>query len=186
MNARLKAWAVGGAVLALVGAGLVWRRSAATQARETRYDGLIEAAAERHGVPPELIKAVIKTESHFDPDVRGKAGEIGLMQVGPLAVADWEQFHHRSVGFFSNMHNPALNIEIGTWYLAAALRQWAGRPEQEILALVQYNAGRKWALKLAQSKQNIILSEVPIASTRSYITNILKYRSVRAVEQALT
>ena len=57
--------------------------------RFQRYDSLIEQAARRYQVSPSLIKAVIWRESRFQPDMRGNAGERGLMQITESAAKDW-------------------------------------------------------------------------------------------------
>jgi len=167
-------WAVGAGLVVGLAAIMAWSHGRRV---DRRFDALIAEAAQRHAVDPALVKAVIKQESRFDPDVRGKAGEIGLMQVGALAVKDWEVAHGRSVGRLANLFDPRLNIEVGTWYLSRALQQWAHREEQDVVALVQYNAGRQWALKVAGEREIIVLQDVPIASTRQYISNVRKYRT---------
>ena len=49
--------------------------------REARFDPVVQAASKRYGIEAALIKAVVWQESGFDPEARGKAGEIGLMQI---------------------------------------------------------------------------------------------------------
>ena len=56
--------------------------------RENRFDAQILKAAERYRIPPALIKAVIWQESKFLPYVRGRAGEIGLMQIREEAAIE--------------------------------------------------------------------------------------------------
>ena len=57
--------------------------------RERRFDSFILAAAKRYQVDPALVKAVVWRESRFDPDARGRAGELGLMQIRAAAAAEW-------------------------------------------------------------------------------------------------
>jgi soluble lytic murein transglycosylase-like protein len=49
-----------------------------------RFCELIKQEAERTGLDPALVDAVIKVESDYRPDTIGAAGEIGLMQGAPL------------------------------------------------------------------------------------------------------
>lgn len=93
------------------------------------FDGLILEAAERFGLAPALIRAVIQTESAFDPLAESRAGARGLMQLMPalateLGVAD--------------AFDPRENIMAGTRYLSGLLADHRGNLE---LALASYNAG---------------------------------------------
>jgi len=48
---------------------------------EQSQDNPIHVAAARYGVEPALVKAVVWQESRFNPSVRGRAQELGLMQI---------------------------------------------------------------------------------------------------------
>ena len=142
----------------------------------TRYDAIIWETANRHDVDPYLIKAVIRQESRFNPNVRGKAGEVGLMQITEGAVADWMRVNKRAITFPGGTFDPEMNIEIGTWYLARACSRWRTHPKSDVLALSQYNAGPTRAKRWAKLPDEKLLAAIPIASTRSYIVNVLAYR----------
>src|SRR5690606_11162622 len=57
--------------------------------RNHHFDADIKAAARRYGVDPELVRAVVWQESRFNSQARGRAGELGLMQIRDLAAEDW-------------------------------------------------------------------------------------------------
>lgn len=148
------------------------------------YDRQIRNAAKRHGVDPELIRALIwkETGGTFDPDTRGKAGEVGLMQILPTASAtDWARINHRSVPTALELTDPELNIEIGTWYLSRALKKWHEYDQQIELALCEYNAGRTRAERWKPETRNgNVIPRINIDSTKSYVTDIMKkYREYR-------
>ena len=167
--------------LALLAAYGAWKGLAAIRkytASSQKYDTLILEISERHGVDPCLVKAVIWRESRFRPYARGTSGEIGLMQIMPdKAVSDWARKHRRPDLLKGSLFTPRLNIEIGTWYLARALRRWSSYKDGETLALCEYNAGitRANAWKPADPKDPVA-PRITIASTRSYAEKILKKR----------
>lgn len=92
------------------------------------FDELIEAAASRHGLEFGLVKAVIHTESGFDPNARSGPGAQGLMQLMPATARRYR------VG---NAYDPAQNIEAGARHLRYLLNRYQDLP----LALAAYNAG---------------------------------------------
>jgi soluble lytic murein transglycosylase-like protein len=81
------------------------------------YRDVVKAAAAKAGLPAEIVDAVIRTESGYDPNVTGTVGEIGLMQVRPSTA--------RLLGFtgtLEEMREPRTNIALGVAYLAGAWR----------------------------------------------------------------
>ncbi|MBT3375618.1 MAG: lytic transglycosylase domain-containing protein [Lentisphaerae bacterium] len=160
---------------------LVSRQHRSATSRRNRYDRIIDEAADRHGVSPFLVKAVIYRESSFQPWVTGDANEVGLMQIRKeTAVADWERVTGQRCPFDGLLFDPRLNIEIGTWYLARALNQWQGYRDREVLALAQYNAGRtnarEWAPK--DKRETVRRSSISFDSTREYISKVLEARKM--------
>jgi soluble lytic murein transglycosylase-like protein len=93
------------------------------------YDDLIKEAAHRHGLPEALIRAVIMTESAFDPLAVSSAGAQGLMQLMPALSKDMG---------VSNAFDPRQNIMAGAEYLKSLLEVQKGNIK---LALASYNAG---------------------------------------------
>ena len=93
--------------------------------RHDSQDALIAAAAARHGVDPLLVKAVIWQESRFQPEKLGAHGERGLMQVTEPAAQDWVQALGVETFVPEDLLDPKTNIEVGTWYLAQALKHWS-------------------------------------------------------------
>ncbi len=97
------------------------------------YGVLIAQHARANGLPVELARAVVKHESGFDPDVTGRAGEIGLMQI-KLSTA-------RGMGYLGSakdLYDPATNIRWGMKYLGQAQKLAGG---SECGTLSRYNGG---------------------------------------------
>ncbi|WP_066805795.1 lytic transglycosylase domain-containing protein [Moraxella oblonga] len=99
-----------------------------SSANRDRYDHLIRSAAMRHGVDPALVKAIIHTESAFNPNARSPVGAMGLMQLMPGTARDMG---------VANAWDPAQNIEGGVKYLAWLQRQFTNRNH----VIAAYNAG---------------------------------------------
>ena len=147
----------------------------------------INAAAKKHSLEPELVRAVIWKESRFDSSSVGKIGEIGLMQITDGAVQDWARVNHKPIPSRQELFQPEINLEIGCWYLAHTGKHWAGYASQEILQLAEYNAGRTKVIKDWAPKSPdmpITLEQITYPQTQNYIRQILERRNHYRVEQA--
>lgn len=97
------------------------------------YGEIVARYATSYGVPVSLAHAVISVESNYRANTRGKAGEIGLMQIKP-ATARMMGYSGSANGLF----NPETNIKFGMKYLAKARALGGGTTCGTIL---KYNAG---------------------------------------------
>lgn len=142
---------------------------------ENRYDAIIEKTAKKYNIDGRFVKAVISQESKFDYRARGSSGEIGLMQIMPRGAAvDWARHYKRKDVREGLLFGPELNIEIGTWYLAKALKRWRNYKYAKELALCQYNAGGKRANNWKpESYTGAVLDRIKIRSTRAYVESIM-------------
>lgn len=147
---------------------------------DTLYSSEILEAAQRHALPPELVRAVVFQESRFDSRARGAKGEIGLMQLLPEgAVAEWSRICKKKNPGEDQLFDPALNLEIGCWYLGRALRRWKDYKDCVELALIQYNAGEARAKRWKpDSHEESVLPRIKLRTTRRYVEQITKrYRN---------
>jgi soluble lytic murein transglycosylase len=122
-------------------AGQDWKK------RCTAYDPLIEQISAEYGLKATFIQALIWQESKFKARATGNVGEIGLMQLRMSTVRDWAKAHNRRVPTKQMVYNTELNLRIGIWRIDLALKNWEGYPEQIMLALCEYNAGRTAVLR---------------------------------------
>lgn len=148
--------------------------------REHSQDAVIRAAAARYRVDGALVKAVVWRESWFDPAVRGKAGEIGLMQIREPAAREWAEAE-RIVGFqHEHILDPGSNTLAGTWYLAKLLRRYPHTDDPVPYALADYNAGRgnvlRWNQGAAATNSQQFLAQMTFPGTRRYIETVVRRR----------
>jgi len=98
-----------------------------------KYNALIARHARAVGVPVKLANAVVFVESSYNPRARGKAGEIGLMQIMPATA--------RGIGYrgkMSNLYKPDTNLYWGMKYLGEAYKRAGGSTCGTIM---RYNGG---------------------------------------------
>jgi soluble lytic murein transglycosylase len=146
--------------------------------REHRFDFLILTAANRYQMDPALIKAVVWRESRFNPAARGRAGELGLMQIREVAAAEWAKAEHISFFQHSACLDPGTNLLAGTWYLKKIMQRYQSADHPAAFALADYNAGRSNVLRwltngAAATHSEVFVEQITFPSTRAYIRAIL-------------
>lgn len=119
------------------------------------FDGLIAAAAQRHGLDPAVLKGLIRAESNFDPTVTSSAGAAGLVQLMPSTAA--------ALGVADRL-DPAQSIEGGARYLRQQLDAFGG---DLTLALAAYNAGPGAVRRYG--------GVPPYAETQAYVQKVTAY-----------
>ena len=146
--------------------------------RDHSQDVPILTAARRYGVEPALVKAVVWRESRFNPGRRGRAGEIGLMQLRAASAGEWVQAEH--VTNFVNLCllDPGTNTLAGTWYLQHLLKRYAHTDNPVPFALADYNAGRgnvlKWEQGAAATNSAAFIAAIGFPGTKNYVRAVMQ------------
>ena len=168
-------------LLLAAGAGVYWWWGAWL---ERSQDGPIRAAAQRYGVEPALVKAVVWRESRFHPLARGRAQEIGLMQLRETAAREWAD----AEGIASFEHDHCLdsrtNTLAGAWYLGKLLRRYTRTDDPLPYALADYNAGRgnvlKWNYAGGATNSAAFIEQIGFPATRAYVKAVIaRYKAYR-------
>jgi len=120
-----------------------------------KYDPLIARSAEKHGLDPALIKAVIKAESNFNHQAVSPKGARGLMQLMPATASSLQ---------VDDSFHPEKNIDGGVRYLRYLIRLFNGDLR---LALAAYNAGEKAVQRYGGIP--------PYRETQQYVQRVLAY-----------
>jgi soluble lytic murein transglycosylase-like protein len=114
----------------------------------------IEGLAEREGLTPDLLRAVIDKESGYRPCVVSKKGAMGLMQLMPATAAEFG---------VKNPFDPVENLDAGARLLKKLIQRYGG---DLALALGAYNAG--------PSRVDSAGGIPKIPETVDYVTSILE------------
>ena len=146
--------------------------------RDRSQDGVIQAASARYGVERTLLKAIVWRESRFRPNRRGRAGEIGLMQLREDAAQEWADAEHLDGFVHEHCFDPGTNTLAGAFYLKKLLKRYARTDNPVPYALAEYNAGHgnvlKWNRGPAATNSALFIARIGFPTTRKYVQAVLR------------
>ena len=123
-----------------------------------RFEQMINRAADKHNVDSALVKAVIRTESYFNPNATSRVGASGLMQLMPQTAKLYG---------VTDLYSPKQNIDAGVRHLKYLLVRYRNKVS---FAIAAYNAGEN-----AVEKYNGI---PPYRETEDYVRKVLKFHEL--------
>lgn len=142
-----------------------------------RYEKTVRGAADEYGVPISLIYAVIRVESHFDPDAVSHAGAQGLMQITDDTLI-WSRYRLHLEPDGLDLFDPETNIRTGTHVLSLLCEQY----DSLETVLAAYNAGigtvSRWLADPDLSPDGKTLSRIPYDETADYVQKVLKSKRI--------
>jgi len=146
--------------------------------RDRRFDAVIVKAAQRYGVRPALVKAVVWRESWFNPAVRGRKSEFGLMQIRAEAAGEWARAERITSFTPEQLLDPATNTLAGAWYLGKLLKRYQMTDNPLPYALADYNAGRshvlRWNTGPATTNHALFMVQMDFPGTRRYVKAVMR------------
>lgn len=139
------------------------------------YQTFVSTAAQERQLEPELLFAVMRTESHYQKRIISYAGAIGLMQIMPR-TGRLIAMNMGEPGFSpARLLEPKTNIRMAAWYLSSLIRRFDGNVA---LAIAAYNGGphnvRKWIDSVHPNMPlDAFVELIPFGQTHRYVRRVL-------------
>lgn len=135
----------------------------------------VRTASLQFGVDPELIYAIMRQESAFDPRARSIADAFGLMQVLP-EVAETIGLQNKIPYLgMDDLYDPRTNVQVGAAHIRELLQR---NKNQFILAVASYNASenaiRNWMKTRFRGDSLEFIEEIPYEETRTYVRLVMR------------
>lgn len=137
------------------------------------YSEFVSKYANRYNVDENLIYAIIKAESNFNPNAVSHQNAMGLMQ---LMYATAEDLANKSQIKLTeeNILEPDINISLGTQYISDLLNKY----DCIEVALSAYNAGSgnvdKWIKNGVIQADGSDIENIPFKETNTYVRKIMR------------
>lgn len=136
----------------------------------------LEKRSAQQSIDPNLLAALIRQESEFDPRAVSRSRAVGLTQILPSTGRDLSR--KLKLGPFrgSMLYKPEVNVHMGAYYLRWLLTSLDNKYEA---ALAAYNAGKTRAVRWLgwfgdDLEQAEFIECIPFSETRDYIQIVLR------------
>lgn len=136
-------------------------------------------AARDAGINPAWAFAIIRAETAWQTDAQSGADARGLMQLLPSTAKEVARKNDLAYTGAASLYDPAINIPLGTQYLASLAARFDGSPW---LATAAYNAGpgnaRRWVNARGNLDPETFILAIPFNETRDYVTRVLSFATI--------
>ncbi len=139
------------------------------------YGDLVTEAAQREGISPLLLLALVRQESLFDADAGSTAGALGLTQVVPTTGQAIAAKLGVTPFAAEDLYRPAVSLLFGASYLADQLQAFDGDVYR---ALAAYNAGPGTAgdaAKAAGDDEDLFVEDLEFDEAKQYVRRVLEH-----------
>ena len=138
------------------------------------FGALVERQAALRGADPYFIRAIMREESAFDPEIVSWAGAVGLMQIMPgVGKGFGKRMGLEDEVTVADLKRPAVNMPIAATILASLGRRFDDHP---VFMAAGYNAGpgaaRKWRRRHEGEPLGVFAENIPYAGTRKYCRHV--------------
>lgn len=149
------------------------------------YAALVGEFEREYHLPQDLLFAVMRQESGFDPEIVSPAYAVGLMQLLPrTAQRIAEEIHYTGE---LRLEEPRVNLRLGAAYLRKLLDVF---DQNLVLAVAAYNAGPTavslWLRHAKHRSVELFAARIPYQETQNYVErvclNLMVYRHLNKLE----
>lgn len=156
--------------------------------RPRAYESIVEEVTARYGIEPELLFAVMRVESVYNPRIISYAGAIGLAQIMPRTGRLIAQSLGRDDFTIDQLLDPEINLEFAAWYLSSLIERFDGRVP---LAVASYNGGphnvRRWLRDHSDDMPlDAFLERIPFSQTHRYVRRVLTHYEAYKAQRGAT
>ncbi len=138
------------------------------------YSEYVTEYAADYDVDENLVYAVIRSESRFDPNAVSDIGACGLMQI-TQETFDWakSRMPRDDGASYEEIFDPQVNIKYGVYILSLLLDEFS----DERTAIAAYHAGwgnvKNWLSDTSHSKDGEVIDSIPFPDTNAYVNQVI-------------
>jgi soluble lytic murein transglycosylase len=155
--------------------GEPWAWRAWRHAYPRAFEDEVAVASKAHQVDDDFILSIMRTESHFRPNVTSFAGARGLMQLMPATAQRIGQIAKGGKSHAARFKVPESNVWLGSWYLGSLLARYGNNVA---MAAGAYNAGPGamdgWVGAFQGMPMDEFVERIPYRETRRYVRRVVE------------